>query len=495
MVRKNIFYTLVLLLFCSIELFSQVENYELYNAAEMEADSIRVQTYLHDYGTKPLKGISLKALKNWIKSDSVNLSGVDTFVYDFKIVNDTVFEIYRNDGLILQQILSISKFFKNGARLHEGGSAADTANIIGNIYCHDWFYWSVDTCKMHVLFRQCYGGNEFWKDFGEFAIRGDCSPTRINYITGDGISPILVPNVGDSPGNHTFRTLKAETCLIADTTLTGAIRFRVDTTCIKDLQEEYTFLNIGSGAFIIKDTTNKTIQIRSLKGGGCIKVTTSGDEIIVQDTCIHIDNDTSSTNELQVLNTVGTTGGSGVGSFATTLSQSGGSIKLDAGDNVELEKILDGLNGHYRIKVLSQSQADSFQVTQANSNAFTVSDGITQSASFTLNTIDGLIFSNYSGGYNGQTTIGIDPCSAWWAGLPLFPSGTTGEFLFINSLGCLGRKACTCSTASLHGSPSMLVSGNSDGHILDEYKKVMYQMALKMVELEKEIKDLKAKSK
>lgn len=47
----------------------------------------------------------------------------------------------------------------------------------------------------------------------------------------------------------------------------------------------YSFINIGSGAYVIKDTLNRVIKFRSMLGSGCIKATVSGDAIIFQDTC------------------------------------------------------------------------------------------------------------------------------------------------------------------------------------------------------------------
>jgi len=62
---KNIFILLFILI--STFAFSQVDNYNIYTQSEFESDSIRLPSYLNNYGVNPLKGVSLKVLRNWIK--------------------------------------------------------------------------------------------------------------------------------------------------------------------------------------------------------------------------------------------------------------------------------------------------------------------------------------------------------------------------------------------------------------------------------------------
>jgi len=450
-------------------------------------------------------------------------TAIDTHIIDFKIVNDTIFHITRSDGVIFKDTLNISKLLPiNGARLHLGGSAADTANIIGQIFPHDLFYWSVDTCKIHVLFRQSFNGVQTWMDWGELAIRGDCMPYLTHDVVGNGVSPIKVPNSNTLPGNKQWLSYTAAGgCLTVQAVNTNnEIEWKLDTNCIKGLIDTVNHLQefnttgtlggqgigkykttlslnggdlevqMGEGLYLNQITAGKNavVELKAIplpyndslvstistssqhtfvhKPNSSTSVTTRAgvgvyfdQNVLGENGGFRINVDTTiNALKAQTFNGNGVAGGSGIGSFTLSLSNGGGTSTVNMGSGMTLTPLSSGLNSSYLL-----------------------------SSTSTVNTLAPII-----GDGSVSNPITLDACSAWFNHLPLANPSDNGTFLFINQFGCLTRKACTCSVGMIQDIPSdniVLVSNTGQPTTKD----ILYKMALKIEELERRIIELELK--
>lgn len=173
--------------------------------------------------------------------------------------------------------------------------------------------------------------------------------------------------------------------------------------------------NIGTGRGVVKLSgvdAAENAQFKSFKAAGVgLSISDTPTEITYT---LTPDNDGDPMNELQNLSTTGLTGGGGIGYFKTSLTTlpAGGSIRLNAGNNIKITKTTDGLDGIYSIEALRP--VDSLQVTAASTSAFTFGHWPDNTSTVTLKAGVGLNFSDYSTSLphsNGETRINVDTSS------------------------------------------------------------------------------------
>lgn len=178
--------------------------------------------------------------------------------------------------------------------------------------------------------------------------------------------------------------------------------------------------NIGTGRGVVKLSgvdAAENAQFKSFKAAGVgLSISDTPTEITYT---ITPDNDGDPMNELQNLSTAGLTGGGGIGYFKTSLTTlpAGGSIRVNAGNNIRITQATSGLDGIYSIEALRP--VDSLQVTAASTSAFTFSHWPDNTSTVTLKAGVGLNFSDYSTSLphsNGETRINIDTSNSIFNG-------------------------------------------------------------------------------
>lgn len=193
------------------------------------------------------------------------------------------------------QIDSVEKYLL-GAKTSTFATIADTSTLTP--ICGDIVrIVTADTCVIPYYVYEC-GSNTYmnqrkkWTKIGTFlnqnCFRRLTDTTGMGGGSGDTIGR-LHRNVGIGKGlvkvsnsnvydNAAFKSISSPNGSVDVTE--DANNIYVTTT-----GGNYTFINIGGGAYVIKDTLNRVIKFRSMLGSGCIKATVSGDAIIFQDTC------------------------------------------------------------------------------------------------------------------------------------------------------------------------------------------------------------------
>lgn len=165
----------------------------------------------------------------------------------------------------------------SGGRVYHKNILADTSFLTPSPVCGDILVIEGDTCKDLLYIK----GNSpsKWNLIGNYLKNVNCAVGQLHYNVGDGLGKSVKLSGVQDPDNARFRSIKGA----------GAISVKTvgDNIIVADsLGNLYIFENVGNGAFVIKDTINKIIKIRSVKGLGCIKAVVNNDVIEVQDTCV-----------------------------------------------------------------------------------------------------------------------------------------------------------------------------------------------------------------
>ncbi len=165
----------------------------------------------------------------------------------------------------------------SGGYVYKKSAITDTIGLIPNPSCGDVFVATADTCFDYIYTRGHTPSK--WNLIGNYLKNVNCAVGQLHYNVGDGLGKSVKLSGVQDPDNARFRSIKGA----------GAISVKTvgDNIIVADsLGNLYIFENVGNGAFVIKDTTNKVIKIRSVKGLGCIKAVVNNDVIEVQDTCV-----------------------------------------------------------------------------------------------------------------------------------------------------------------------------------------------------------------
>ena len=152
-----------------------------------------------------------------------------------------------------------------------------------------------------------------------------------------------------------------------------------------------------------------------------------------------VEGDGDPSNEIQVYEHTGTT------SYTNTLSRGGGTFTIQAGSGIGI----------------SHSGGTTTISNTATPTVFTAAPIV--------------------GDGTAVNPVRIDECSVYWNGLPTYSAGTTGKFLFVTSLGCLGLKSCTCSGGSAmveEENPAMYVNEKSTITTMQVARKVFEQQKI-----------------
>lgn len=209
--------------------------------------------------------------------------------------------------------------------------------------------------------------------------------------------------------NRKFRSIKGDGTVavayggVVQNTYQPEIILGVDTTASVFNKFNYDMANVGSGREVYKNKTGSdptVFNLRTLLGAGSTKVTQGTNEITIQDTAS------------SKLNTVGLTGGGGIGYFKTSLSPEpgSGSIRLSAGNNTKITQTTDGLDGVYIIEALPT--ADSLWTATSNSTTFNFNHRPDQTSDITLKAGVGVYFDDFATGVTGKTRINVDTTNA-----------------------------------------------------------------------------------
>lgn len=164
-----------------------------------------------------------------------------------------------------------------GGRVYQKAAITDTIGLNPTPNCGDVFVAAADTCFDYLYIRGHTPSK--WNLIGNYLKNVNCAVGQLHYNVGDGLGKSVKLSGVQDPDNARFRSIKGA----------GAISVKTigDNIIVADsIGNLYIFENVGDGAFVIKDTTNKIIKIRSVKGLGCIKAVVNNDVIEVQDTCV-----------------------------------------------------------------------------------------------------------------------------------------------------------------------------------------------------------------
>ncbi len=209
--------------------------------------------------------------------------------------------------------------------------------------------------------------------------------------------------------NRKFRSIKGDGTVavayggVVQNTYQPEIILGVDTTATIFNKFNYDMANVGSGREVYKNKTGSdptVFNLRTLLGAGSTKVTQGTNEITIQDTAIN------------KLNTVGLTGGGGIGYFKTSLSPEpgSGSIRLSAGNNIKITETIPGLDGVYIIEALPSS--DSLWTATMNSTTLNFNHRPDQTTDVTLKAGTGVFFDDFGTSINGKIRINVDTTNA-----------------------------------------------------------------------------------
>lgn len=195
--------------------------------------------------------------------------------YRTLVGNGTISVYEQGDEIIIE---SDSTDGCKGGRVYQYASISDTTGLNPNPNCGDIFVATADTCFDYLYLRGHTPAK--WNFIGQYLKNVNCSNGAVHWNVGDGLGKSVKLSGVQDADNSKFRSVKGAGLI--------SVKTVGDNIVVSDsLGNLYIFENVGDGAFIIKDTTNKTIKIRSIKGLGCLKATVNGDVIEVQDTCLN----------------------------------------------------------------------------------------------------------------------------------------------------------------------------------------------------------------